>query len=169
MAFTFAVRCQFHAAARSSLSAPRGTISSPSSGNINDDPVFAARAIEIGAKGYFSKSGYPNDLFDAIREVRSGGVFLPPLIVRNLAFARPKSTTNRLAQLTPREIEILRLIGTGKSLSEIAVLVGVFYKPSPIRPRFCAKSLAFARFGTSYDSLSNPNFPKLTPGTTMTW
>jgi two-component system invasion response regulator UvrY len=97
--------------------------------SINDDPVFAARAIEIGAKGYVSKSGDPNDLIDAIREVRSGGVFfLPPLIARSLAFARPTPATNRLAQLTSWEIEILRLIGAGKSLSEIALLVNLSYK-----------------------------------------
>lgn len=96
--------------------------------SINDDPVFAARAIEIGAKGYVSKSGDPNDLIDAIREVRSSVFFLPPLIARGLAFARPTPATNRLAQLTSREIEILRLIGAGKSLSEIALLVNLSYK-----------------------------------------
>src|SRR6202047_1338735 len=41
--------------------------------SMNDDPVFAARAIEIGAKGYVSKSGDPCDLVEAIREVGSGG------------------------------------------------------------------------------------------------
>src|SRR5689334_19065805 len=41
--------------------------------SMNDDPVFAARAIEVGAKGYVSKSGEPQDLVDAIREVGSGG------------------------------------------------------------------------------------------------
>ncbi len=96
--------------------------------SIHDDPIFAARAIEIGAKGYVSKSGDPNDLIVAIREVRYGGVFLPASIARSLAFARPMSSANRLAELTPREIEILRLIGAGKSISEIALMVGVSYK-----------------------------------------
>src|SRR5258708_39311929 len=45
--------------------------------SMNDDPVFAARAIEIGAKGYVSKTGDPNDLVDAIREVATGGVYFP--------------------------------------------------------------------------------------------
>ncbi|MDB5634770.1 MAG: putative two-component response regulator, luxR family, partial [Tardiphaga sp.] len=35
--------------------------------SMNDDPVFAARAIEAGAKGYVSKSGDPADLVEAIR------------------------------------------------------------------------------------------------------
>ena len=40
--------------------------------SMNDDPIFAARAIEIGAKGYVSKTGDPNDLVEAIREVGKG-------------------------------------------------------------------------------------------------
>jgi CheY-like chemotaxis protein len=36
--------------------------------SMNDDPVFVARAIETGAKGYVSKTGDPQDLIDAIRE-----------------------------------------------------------------------------------------------------
>jgi two-component system, NarL family, invasion response regulator UvrY len=96
--------------------------------SIHDDPIFAARAIETGAKGYVSKSGDPDDLIAAIREVKNGGVFLPPAIAKSLAFAGPVFAANRLARLSPREIEILRLIGHGKSLSEIALLVKVSYK-----------------------------------------
>src|ERR1019366_7260431 len=36
--------------------------------SMNDDPLFAARAIETGAKGYVSKSGDPADLVEAIRK-----------------------------------------------------------------------------------------------------
>jgi DNA-binding NarL/FixJ family response regulator len=96
--------------------------------SINDDPIFAARAIELGAKGYVSKSGDLANLIAAIREVRNGGVFLPASIARSLAFAGPTLAENRLARLTAREIEILRLIGAGKSLSEIAQLMQVSYK-----------------------------------------
>src|ERR1700721_4059553 len=55
--------------------------------SMNDDPVFAARAIEIGAKGYVSKAGDPCDLVEAIREVANGGVYLPAAIARTIAFA----------------------------------------------------------------------------------
>ncbi len=88
--------------------------------SMNDDPIFAARAIETGAKGYVSKSGDPSDLIEAIRKVGDGGVFLPPAIAQSIAFAGPGFGDNRLAKLTQREIEILRLLGAGKSLSEIA-------------------------------------------------
>lgn len=96
--------------------------------SMNDDPVFAARAIDIGAKGYVSKTGDPNDLVEAVREVGNGGVYLPPAIARNVAFARPGFAQNPLSRLTSREMEILRLLSSGKSLSEIAWLVHSSYK-----------------------------------------
>jgi two-component system invasion response regulator UvrY len=96
--------------------------------SMNDDPIFAARAIEAGAKGYVSKSGDPHDLVEAIRAVSAGGVYLPPSIARSIAFAGPSLAQNPLAKLTSREIEILRLLGSGKSLSEIAWMIHVSYK-----------------------------------------
>jgi two-component system, NarL family, invasion response regulator UvrY len=96
--------------------------------SMNDDPIFAARAIEGGAKGYVSKSGDPCDLVEAIREVGKGGVYLPPAIARSVAFAGPAFARSPLSKLTSREIEILRLLSAGKSLSEIAWLVHASYK-----------------------------------------
>ncbi|MGJ4930123.1 response regulator [Bradyrhizobium sp. HKCCYLS2038] len=96
--------------------------------SMNDDPVFAARAIDIGAKGYVSKSGDPNDLAEAIREVARGGSYLPPAIARSIAFAGAAVAQSPLAKLTSRELEILRLLSAGKSLSEIAWLIHSSYK-----------------------------------------
>jgi two-component system, NarL family, invasion response regulator UvrY len=96
--------------------------------SMNDDPIFAARAIESGARGYVSKSGDPGDLVEAIRKVGEGGVFLPSAIAQGIAFAGPGLAESRLAKLTQREIEILRLLGAGKSLSEIAWLINASYK-----------------------------------------
>jgi DNA-binding NarL/FixJ family response regulator len=96
--------------------------------SMNDDPVFAARAINSGAKGYVSKSGDPLDLVEAIREVGNGGVYLPPAIAKSIAFAGAAFAQSPLSKLTSREIEILRLLSAGKSLSEIAWLVHSSYK-----------------------------------------
>ena len=73
--------------------------------SMNDDPVFAA-----------------------IREVGNGGVYLPQAIARRIAFAGPSLGQSPLAKLNPREMEILRLLSAGKSLSEIAWLVHSSYK-----------------------------------------
>ena len=96
--------------------------------SMNDDPIFAARAIEVRAKGYVSKSGDPCDLVEAIRQVAQGGTYLPTAIARSIAFAGPAFAQSPLSKLTAREMEILRLLGAGKSLSEIAWLVHASYK-----------------------------------------
>jgi DNA-binding NarL/FixJ family response regulator len=115
--------------------------------SMNDDPVFAARAIEVGAKGYVSKSGDPNDLVEAIREVGNGGVYLPAAIARSVAFAGPTFAQSPLSKLTTREIKILRLLSNGKNLSEIAWLVHSSYKTianasSIIRQKLGLRSLS---------------------------
>jgi two-component system invasion response regulator UvrY len=96
--------------------------------SMNDDPVFVARAIEIGAKGYVSKTGDPNDLVEAIREVGKGNDYLPSAIARSIAFAGPAVAKSPLSKLNSREMEILRLLSSGKSLSEIAWLIHSSYK-----------------------------------------
>jgi two-component system, NarL family, invasion response regulator UvrY len=96
--------------------------------SMNDDPIFAARAIEVGARGYVSKSGDPNELVEAIRQVGKGGTYLPTAMARSIAFAGPAVAQNPLSKLTTKEMEILRLLSAGKSLSEIAWLVHSSYK-----------------------------------------
>jgi len=96
--------------------------------SMNDDPAFAARAIEIGARGYVSKTGDPDDLVEAIRAVGKGETYLPSAIARSIAFAGPALAQNPLSKLNARELEILRLLSAGKSLSEIAWLVQSSYK-----------------------------------------
>ena len=96
--------------------------------SMNDDPVFVSRAIEIGAKGYVSKTGDPQDLVEAIREVGKGGVYLPSALARSIAFAGSDVAKSPLSKLSAREMEILRLLSSGKSLSEIAWLVHSPYK-----------------------------------------
>lgn len=96
--------------------------------SMNDDPVFAARAIDTGAKGYVSKSGDPHELVEAVQEVGRGGVYLPAAMARSLAFSARSLAQSPLSKLNAREMEILRLLGAGKSLAEIAWMVHSSYK-----------------------------------------
>jgi DNA-binding NarL/FixJ family response regulator len=115
--------------------------------SMNDDPIFAARAIEGGAKGYVSKSGDPADLVEAIRKVAGGGQYLPAAIAQRIAFGRLEPTENPLTKLSAREVEILRLLGSGKTLSEVAWHIHVSYKTvanssSTIRQKLGIRSLS---------------------------
>jgi len=96
--------------------------------SMNDDPIFAARAIEAGAKGYVTKNDDPYLLLKAVREVAAGGVFLMPKIANQLAFEKRGGAANPLVALTARELEILRMLGAGLDMAEIAEATQVSYK-----------------------------------------
>ncbi len=96
--------------------------------SMNDDPIFAARAIQMGAKAYVTKNDDPYLLLTAVREVASGGVFLMPKIANRLAFEKGGAAASPLSALTARELEILRMLGRGLGMAEIADATQVSYK-----------------------------------------
>lgn len=89
-----------------------------------DHYVYAA--LSAGASGFLLKDVTPEHLVAAIRMVRTGDALLAPAITRRLVerFARrdaDATTTHRdLATLTPRELEVLRLLAEGLSNAELA-------------------------------------------------
>lgn len=85
-----------------------------------DDKVFPA--IKAGALGYLLKDSTPQDLVDAIRQVRRGEVSLHPTIARKVLreLAQPAGQTQDVDPLTERELEVLKLIARGMSNDEIA-------------------------------------------------
>jgi DNA-binding NarL/FixJ family response regulator len=95
---------------------------------MNDDPVFAARAIEAGAKGYIAKNDDPSLFVDAVRQVAKGGVYLHPDMARQIAFLRTHGQSSKAASLSARELEILRMLAAGKSMGDIADALHVSYK-----------------------------------------
>jgi len=96
--------------------------------SMNDDPVVAARAIEAGAKGYVAKNDDPMLFVEAVRRVAEGGVYLHPEMARQIAFLRGGPNASRIADLTPRELEILRLLAAGRTMAEIADVLAISYK-----------------------------------------
>jgi two-component system, NarL family, invasion response regulator UvrY len=96
--------------------------------SMNDDPVFVAQAMEIGAKGFVSKNENPAHMLRAIRAVAAGGTAWPAGITERLAHLGERGAGGGQAALSGRDSEILRLLAKGKSLYEVADVVGVSYK-----------------------------------------
>ena len=110
--------------------------------SMNDDPMFAAQAIEGGARGYVSKSDDPQSFINAIRAVYAGSHSLPQDMAQKIAFLRNAGDS---VALSSREREVLRLLAKGKSMSEIAALINVSYKTiattcAALRAKFSART-----------------------------
>ena len=95
--------------------------------SMHADPAFAARALKAGARGYVSKSAPVDELVAAVRKVSEGGIYVDRDIAALLA-AHPGAADDPLQALNAREVEILRLLGQGKSLTAIAESLGIAYK-----------------------------------------
>ncbi|RMD61010.1 MAG: DNA-binding response regulator, partial [Planctomycetota bacterium] len=85
-------------------------------------------AAQAGAWGYFSKSDSPEAILDGVRRVHRGEFALGPEVSKRQRSSPPRRSgddgqtraASRLEALSPRELEVLRLIGRGLTRSEIA-------------------------------------------------
>ncbi|HEY9892602.1 MAG TPA: response regulator transcription factor [Candidatus Sericytochromatia bacterium] len=90
-----------------------------------DDDEYVSQAMRLGAKGYLLKDTEPDELALAIRAVYKGHTQLGPGLFEK-ALMTPAVTNPtvvsppELEQLTPRELEVLRLIASGANNREIA-------------------------------------------------
>ncbi len=96
--------------------------------SMHANPIFAARAMQAGAKGYVVKSSPPEQLLKAVQEVLAGGNYLSHEIAQEIALINLGGGPNPLDELSARELEILRLVSSGRSLSEIATILCISYK-----------------------------------------
>ena len=91
-----------------------------------DDDEIVAATLAAGASGFILKDARGEDLISAVRSVAAGGAWLDPHIAGKVieayrATGIPRAQQQaRLAELTSREVDVLRLIGRGASNTEIA-------------------------------------------------
>lgn len=85
-----------------------------------EDNIF--RALKEGASGYLLKSSTPEDIYNAIRDVYSGGAPFSSHIARKVAqyFRGEREIEDENEKLTPREKEVLRLLASGYIYKEVA-------------------------------------------------
>ena len=96
--------------------------------SMNDDPAFVVRAVEMGAQGYVSKGDDPRLFVKAVRKVAAGDHFITPQLAEAVTFSGAAIKANPVSQMTPRELEILRLLGRGDKIVEVADALEISYK-----------------------------------------
>src|SRR3954466_3740200 len=94
-----------------------------------DDEHSVVSAIRSGARAFVLKKASDNDLIDALRTVAKGGSYLSPQVSDRLLHRiqrgdlESKQVPSALEGLSPRELQVLRLVAEGKTSKEIAVML----------------------------------------------
>ena len=89
--------------------------------SMHGEREFAVRALKAGASGYLTKQSAPAQLVTAIRHVAAGKKYVSPALAEELANALGVDTEKPLHEtLSDREFQTLRLIASGKTLSDMS-------------------------------------------------
>jgi DNA-binding NarL/FixJ family response regulator len=98
--------------------------------SMHAENLFAARALRAGARGYIQKEGAAEELVLAIRRIAAGGMYVSPSMSERIVadLARGGAINLPHERLSDREFEIFRLLGSGKSVSDIARAVNLSVK-----------------------------------------
>ncbi|MBZ5593281.1 MAG: response regulator transcription factor [Acidobacteriia bacterium] len=89
--------------------------------SMHPEDQYGKRILKAGASGYMNKKSAPEELIKAIRKLLAGGQYVSPALAERLALDL-KRDASRLAHeiLSDREFEILRMIASGKTVTQIA-------------------------------------------------
>jgi two-component system invasion response regulator UvrY len=98
--------------------------------SMHGEDEYAVRALRNGASAYVTKESAPEELITALQKVVRGGRFIAPALAERiaLAYASPSAHEKPHHALSERELEVLRLIGAGKSLKEVAAMLSLSVK-----------------------------------------
>ena len=87
---------------------------------LHTDSRLASEAMRAGASGYLLKHAAAEELIEAIHAVMAGHTYLTPLMTRDVLLAIGEPDRVQSPALTPRQLDVLRLIAAGKRMKEIA-------------------------------------------------
>ena len=90
------------------------------------EPSWVRAAFDAGAWGYLTKSSAPEEIGVALREVLQGRFYVSPRVARAAVLPVLENAPREAGEtLTPRELDIVRLLGVGLGNKEIARRLGV--------------------------------------------
>lgn len=89
--------------------------------SMHPEDQYAKRVLRAGAAGYMNKDSDPEELIKGIRNILTGGRYVSPALAEVLALDLSRPAQQPLHEsLSARELEVLLLIGSGKTISQIA-------------------------------------------------
>jgi two-component system, NarL family, invasion response regulator UvrY len=109
--------------------------------SMHSEEQYARRAFKGGASGYITKDSPRTELLKAIKKVIKGGRYLSPTLAETLAFDIERGTDRPPhAALSDREFEVMKLIASGRKVTEIAGILSLSDKTiSTYRARILEK------------------------------
>src|SRR5436190_2068228 len=109
--------------------------------SVHSEDQFAVRVLKAGASGFLNKDSAPEELVKAVRKVLAGGRYVSASLAEKLAMNIDHPTDQPAHQsLSDREFQVLRMIGSGKTVSEIAAELSLSVKTvSTYRARILEK------------------------------
>jgi DNA-binding NarL/FixJ family response regulator len=88
---------------------------------MHPEEQYAIRALRAGASGYLTKSNAPDELIAAIRKIAAGQKYVTPTLAQKLADVLEEDPRDPLHEsLSDREFQVLRMIASGRTVTEIA-------------------------------------------------
>jgi len=89
--------------------------------SMHSEQQYAVRAIRAGASAYIEKASVPQELVHALRKAAAGGVYVSPSQAEQLALeVSGRAVVPSHGQLSERELQVLRLLGEGQAIKQIA-------------------------------------------------
>jgi two-component system, NarL family, invasion response regulator UvrY len=96
--------------------------------SMHEHAPLAERAIQLGARGYVTKSESPDTLVSAIASVAAGKLYLSPEIAKAIAILKLTGGADPVKELNAREFEIFRLFAGGRPIVDIAQMLNLSRK-----------------------------------------
>ncbi|HEV3276058.1 MAG TPA: response regulator transcription factor [Terriglobia bacterium] len=89
--------------------------------SMHPEDQYAKRMLKAGASGYMNKESAPEELIRAIRRILAGGRYVSSGLAEKLALDLHKDSGRPLHEaLSDREFEVLRMIGSGRTVTQVA-------------------------------------------------
>lgn len=99
--------------------------------SVHEETRFALRALQAGASGYIRKADAAGDVLEGVRRVLGGEIFLSQKFANEMIFQITSSGNGRpspVERLSPREREVLELLGGGRTTREIGRQLNISVK-----------------------------------------